>query len=79
MTYAVELGSPVLRVLDRLPAKVFDAVIAFISGPLAENPQRVCKPLRHEFEGTYSARVGPYQILYEIGEVVRTPQRGARR
>ena len=50
---------------------MFDAVIAFISGPLAENPQRVGKPLRHEFEGTYSARVGPYRILYEIDEVVR--------
>ena len=59
------------RALDLLPAKVFDAVIAFISGPLAENPQRVGKPLRHEFEGTYSARVGPYRILYEIDEVVR--------
>ena len=46
-------------------------MIAFISGPLAENPHRVGKPLRHEFEGTYSARVGPYQILDEIDEVVR--------
>lgn len=71
MTYAVELLSPARRALDRLPAKVFDAVIAFISGPLAETPQRVGKPLRHEFEGTYSARVGPYRILYEIHEVVQ--------
>ncbi len=50
---------------------MFDAVIAFISAPLAENPQRVGKPLRHEFEGIYSARVGPFRILYEIDEVVR--------
>jgi mRNA interferase RelE/StbE len=71
MSYDVELRSPARRSLDRLPAKAFDAVIAFIAGPLAENPQRVGKPLRHEFEGTYSARVGPYRILYEIHDVVQ--------
>jgi mRNA-degrading endonuclease RelE of RelBE toxin-antitoxin system len=57
--------------LNRLPSKAFDAVIAFISGPLAENPRRVVKPLRHEFEGMYSARVGPYRIRYEVADVVR--------
>lgn len=71
MSYSVELRSPARRALDRLPAKAFDAVIAFIAGPLAESPQRVGKPLRHEFEGTYSARVGPYRILYEIDDVIR--------
>jgi mRNA interferase RelE/StbE len=71
MTYSVELRSPARRSLNALPEKAFDAVTAFIAGPLAENPQRVGKPLRHEFEGTYSARVGPYRILYEIDDVVR--------
>lgn len=71
MTYAVELRSPAQRSLNRLPAKAFDAVVAFIAGPLSENPQQVGKPLRHEFEGLYSARVGPYRILYEIDNVVR--------
>ncbi|MBI4884230.1 MAG: type II toxin-antitoxin system RelE/ParE family toxin [Actinobacteria bacterium] len=71
MTFAVELRSPAQRSLNRLPAKAFDAIIAFISGPLADNPAKVGKPLRHELEGMYSARVGPYRILYEIDEVVR--------
>lgn len=71
MTYRVEIRSPAQRNLNQLPEKAFDAVISFIAGPLAENPQRVGKPLRHEFEGTYSARVGPYRILYEIDDVVR--------
>ena len=71
MTYSVELRSPARRALDRLPAKAFDAVIAFIAGPVAENPHQVGKPLRHEFDGTHSACVGPYRILYEIDEVVR--------
>ena len=42
-----------------------------MAGPLAANPHQVGKPLRHEFEGLYSARVGPYRILYEIEDVVR--------
>jgi mRNA interferase RelE/StbE len=71
VTYQVEIRSPAQRNLNQLPAKAFDAVIAFIAGPLAENPQRVGKPLRHEFEGTYSARVGPYRILYEIHDTIR--------
>jgi mRNA interferase RelE/StbE len=71
MSFEIELRSPARRALNHLPPKVFEAVVAFISGPLAENPHRVGKPLRHEFEGTYSARVGPYRILYEIDDVVR--------
>ena len=71
MTYAVELRSPAQRSLNKLPAKAFDAVVAFMAGPLAANPHQVGKPLRHEFEGLYSARVGPYRILYEIEDVVR--------
>jgi mRNA interferase RelE/StbE len=71
VSYGVELRSPAQRSLNRLPAKAFDAVVAFIAGPLADNPMRVGKPLRHEFEGTYSARVGPYRILYEVDDVVR--------
>jgi mRNA interferase RelE/StbE len=70
MSHAVELRSPARRALNRLPSKAFDAVIAFIAGPLAENPYRVGKPLRHEFAGTYSARVGPYRILYDIDDVI---------
>lgn len=71
MTYSVELRSPARRNLDRLPPKAFHAVVAFIAGPLAEEPRRVGKPLRHEFEGMFSARVGPYRILYEIDDVIR--------
>ena len=71
MTYAIELRGPARRSLDQLPAKAFDAVVAFIAGPLADNPARVGKPLKHEFDGKHSARVGPYRILYEIDDVVR--------
>jgi mRNA interferase RelE/StbE len=42
------------------------AVVEFLYGPLAENPQRVGKPLRGEFEGQHSARRGQYRIRYRI-------------
>jgi mRNA-degrading endonuclease RelE of RelBE toxin-antitoxin system len=71
MSFTIELRAPARRALDRLPPKAFDAVVAFLAGPLAKNPARVGKPLRHEFEGTWSARVGPYRVLYEIHDVVR--------
>lgn len=38
----------------------------FLFGPLAENPPRVGKPLRHELEGLHGARRGDYRVLYEI-------------
>lgn len=40
---------------------------------LAENPQRVGKPLRFELEGLHSARRGDYRVVYVIyqpGEMV---------
>lgn len=71
MTYRVEVRPSARRDFDRLPLKVFDAVVAFMAGPLSENPHRVGKPLRNEFEGLFSSRVGTYRILYEIDDVVR--------
>jgi mRNA interferase RelE/StbE len=70
MTYQVELRPPARRALDKLPAKAFDAVVAFIAGPLSDNPHRVGKPLRNELDGLRSARVGPYRLLYEVNDVI---------
>lgn len=70
MTYRVELRPPARRALDKLSGKAFDAVVAFIAGPLSENLQRVGKPMRNELVGLRSARVGPYRILYEIDDTV---------
>ncbi len=71
MTYRVEVRPSARRDFDRLPLKAFGAVVAFMAGPLSENPHRVGKPLRNEFEGLFSSRVGTYRILYEIDDVVR--------
>lgn len=51
-----------------MPLSIASAVVEFIYGPLAQNPHRVGKPLRFQFEGKHSARRGNYRIIYEIVE-----------
>lgn len=58
------------RALVRLPEKVAAAVVEFVYGPLAENPQRVGKALRFELEGLHSARRGDFRIIYRVGDQV---------
>ena len=67
MTYAVRLAPPVRRALERdLPQQVGAAAWQFIRGALAENPQRVGKPLTGALAGLWSARRGEYRIVYAI-------------
>ena len=54
--------------LNRLPEKVREAALAAILGPIADNPQRLGKPLLGELDGLHSARRGDYRIIYEIFE-----------
>lgn len=69
MSHAVAWTATAARALERLPEKVASAAIEFIYGSLAENPQRVGKPLRFELEGLHSARRGDYRVVYEIDPV----------
>lgn len=66
--YEVEITPEGLRHLNQLPRKVRDAALAAILGPIAQNPQRLGKPLVGELEGLHSARRGDYRIIYEILE-----------
>ncbi|GAA3514549.1 type II toxin-antitoxin system mRNA interferase RelE [Aeromicrobium panaciterrae] len=69
MTYEVILSSQARRALtDDLPEVVAAACWEFLIGSLAENPQRVGKPLRGELEGRYSARRGEFRVIYRIIE-----------
>lgn len=65
---AVEITPEGLRHLNRLPNKVRDAALESMLGPIAENRQRLGKPLVGELEGLRSARRGDYRIIYEILE-----------
>ena len=56
------------RDLQRIPSRIVPAIIEFAFGDLASAPRRVGKPLQRELEGLFSARRGPYRILYLIDD-----------
>ncbi|MGH3276729.1 MAG: type II toxin-antitoxin system RelE family toxin [Streptosporangiaceae bacterium] len=60
------------RSLHRLPGKVTAAIIAFITGPLADNPARLSKPLSGELASYRSARRGDYRVIIRLDEATRT-------
>lgn len=62
---------PAHRQLDRLPTAVAAAVLQTL-GAIASNPRRLGKPLRFELDGRFSARRGPYRVIYRIDEATRT-------
>ena len=66
--YEVEITPEGLRHLNRLPEKVRAAALETVWGPIADNPQRLGKPLLGELEGLRSARRGDYRIIYEVFE-----------
>ena len=70
--YDVEITPEGLRHLNRLPNKVRHAALETVFGPIAENPQRLGKPLVGELEGLRLARRGDYRIIYEIFEATQT-------
>jgi mRNA-degrading endonuclease RelE of RelBE toxin-antitoxin system len=65
------VAGPAARNLERLPAKYATAVVEAL-GAIATNPQRLGKPLRFELAGRWSARRGPYRIIYAIDDATRT-------
>ena len=68
MSYTVSFTATAQRDLDKLPPRVVSAVIEFAFGDLAREPRRVGKPLRRELIGLFSARRGPYRVLYRIDD-----------
>jgi mRNA interferase RelE/StbE len=73
--------APARREFDRLPISVAAAVLETLRA-IGENPKRLGKPLLLEHEGHYSARRGPYRIIYELDEdhrLVRVLAIGHRR
>lgn len=61
---------PARRQIDRLPITVAAAVIETL-GAIATNPRRLGKPLRFELADCWSARRGPYRIIYRIDDAAR--------
>jgi mRNA interferase RelE/StbE len=61
------------RDLSRLQEVAAAAVLEAIDH-IADAPQRMGKPLRLELEGLWSARRGPYRVVYRIDEGKRLVQ-----
>ncbi len=64
--YEVEFAPSARRDLARIPPRIVPAIIEFVYGDLCRFPRRVGKPLRFDPEGRWSARRGPYRIVYRI-------------
>jgi mRNA interferase RelE/StbE len=65
-SYTIAWAAPARRALTRLREKVATAVVEFLYGSLADNPQRVGKPLTLGLDGLHSARRGDYRVIYRI-------------
>lgn len=79
--WRVVVTSPTRRQFDRLPINVAAAVLETLDA-IGENPKRLGKRLALELEGCWSARRGPYRIIYELIEdehLVRVIAIGHRR
>ena len=59
--------APTRRQFDRLPISVAAAVLETLDA-IAVNPKRLGKRLALKHEGRWSARRGPYRIIYEVLE-----------
>lgn len=69
-SWALVVAGPAARDLEALPEKYATAVIEALRA-ITENPRRLGKPLRFELEGRWSARRGPYRIVYSIDDDTR--------
>lgn len=66
--YLIRPTARARRDIARLPGPAAWACLEFIASPMAENPQRVGKPLGPPFAGLHSARRGSYRVIYRIDE-----------
>lgn len=70
--YELRVSASADRALARLPEAAATAIVEFMTGPLLQDPARVCKPLAVELQGYLAARRGAYRIVYRIdGALVR--------
>jgi len=80
--WRVELTSPAIRDLGRIPPRYASAIVEFLTAVLPINPPRMGKPMRNELEGLHGARRGDYRVLYRIDQeqhavfVIRIDHRG---
>ena len=64
--WRVELTSPAVRDLGRIPPRYAVAIVEFLTAMLPINPPQLGRPMHNELEGLHSARRGAYRVLYRI-------------
>lgn len=64
--WKVEVTNPAMKGFRRLPEKAAAAIVEFVTGPLADNPHRLSKPLTNELLGLRTARRGDYRVLFTL-------------
>jgi mRNA interferase RelE/StbE len=70
-SWRLVVAGPAAREIERLPEKYATAVVEALHA-IAANPRQRGKPLRFELEGRWSARRGPYRVVYAIDEPSQT-------
>lgn len=68
MSYRIEWSGPARGDMARLPSRVAVAVMVYVDERLAENPQRLSKPLEGDLRGKRTARNGDYRVLLRIDD-----------
>lgn len=72
MSYTVRWTSPAQRDMAGLPPRIAVVILTYVDERLAEQPQRLSKPLRGGLEGLRSARSGDYRVLFRLDEGAST-------
>jgi mRNA interferase RelE/StbE len=66
--YTIFFTPAARRRLDKLPLPAATALYERLTGPVAENPYRLGKPLDAPFDDVWTTRRGDYRALYTIDD-----------
>ena len=72
MSHQVVITPTARRDLSKTSPRIIPAIVEFLYGDLAAQPRRVGKPLGRDLAGTFSARRGPYRILFSLDDAAET-------
>ena len=70
-SYAIVLTPAARRRLSKLPLPAATALFEQLTGPVANNPYRLSKPLDTPFDQVRSVRRGEYRALYTVDDARR--------
>jgi mRNA interferase RelE/StbE len=69
--YEVVFTSAARRGMNRLPLAAATAMFEHLTGPVAENPQRLGKQLDAPLDSLWSTRRGEYRAIYAVDDEQR--------